>query len=79
MYIVNLTATRLDLKTILLIVTLVHIEHRHIYYVYDFLYSGVECVCGVRPHLHESGTKSIRDDLVSDIVLFIIDVYMRLG
>ena len=33
----------------------------------------------LRPRLHESGTKSIRDDLVSVIVLFIIVVYMRLG
>ncbi len=34
---------------------------------------------GLRPRLHETGTKSIRDDLVSVIVLFIIDVYMRPG
>ncbi len=33
----------------------------------------------VRPRLHETGTKSMRDDLVSVIVLFIIDVYMRPG
>ncbi len=32
-----------------------------------------------RPRLHETGMKSIRDDLVSGIVLFIIDVYMRPG
>ena len=33
----------------------------------------------IRPRLHETGTKSIRNDLVSVIVLFIIDVYMRPG
>ncbi len=33
----------------------------------------------IRPRLHETGMKSIRDDLVSGIVLFIIDVYMRPG
>jgi hypothetical protein len=33
----------------------------------------------LRPRLHETGTKSIWDDLVSVIVLFIIDVYMRPG
>ncbi len=33
----------------------------------------------LRPRLHETGTKSIRDDLVSVLVLFIIDVYMRPG
>ncbi len=33
----------------------------------------------LRPRLHETGTKSIRDDLVSVIVLFIIDVYIRPG
>ena len=32
-----------------------------------------------RPRLHETGTKSIRADLVSVIVLFITDVYMRTG
>jgi hypothetical protein len=32
----------------------------------------------LRPRLHETGTKSNRDHLVSVIVLFIIDVYMRL-
>ena len=31
------------------------------------------------PRLHETVAKSIRDDLVSVIVLFIIDVYMRPG
>ena len=29
--------------------------------------------------LHETGTKSIWDDLVSVVVLFIIDFYMRPG
>ena len=32
----------------------------------------------LRPRLHETGTKSIRDDLVS-VIVFIIDVYMRPG
>ena len=31
------------------------------------------------PRLHETGTKSNRDHFVSVLVLFIIDVYMRLG
>ena len=34
---------------------------------------------GLRPRLHETGTKSNRDHFVSAIVLFIIDVYMRPG
>jgi hypothetical protein len=32
-----------------------------------------------RSRLHETGTKSNRDHFVSVMVLFIIDVYMRLG
>ena len=56
--------------------------------------TGLKCICvhihpaldssrsedsQLRPRLHETGTKSIRDDLVLVIVLFIIDVYMRPG
>ena len=34
---------------------------------------------GIRPRLHETGTKSNLDHFLSVVVLFIIDVYMRQG
>ena len=44
-------------------------------YIYIYIYIYI----GHRPRLYETGTKSNRDHFVSAIVLFIIDVYMKLG